>query len=195
MRLVRKVQSVQKFTTYLEEHRRNACCEILPQVVWGAIILARQVPFDSNSPYRNQAEQHPAMMTLAQWWNENAPNQKHRCAGHAKVWVRVEDNHEYWSSYRQEPERSIVQGIAKPEAVARWGDFLLVEFAKSRSTVYEDEGLICEDVFGDIFDIVAGGVSLEDYDPAWYGLVGLKQFPERFPIAWQNLCEAINTIP
>lgn len=190
MRLQRDLKPVQEFTTYLEEHRRNACCEIPPVIVRQAILNARQIPFDSETPYCNKAEEHPANLMLVQWWNANAPNQKNRCAGHAKVWVRVEDNHEYWSGWHEEPDRSVILGITNPEAVARCGNFLLLEFAKSRSTMYEDRNeIVCEDVSGEIFESVMG-IGLKDYDPAWYGLAGFYHFPHRFPVAWQSLCDA-----
>ena len=190
LRLLRDVKPVTNFTTFLSEHRSNACCEITAKVVHQAISLAREVPFRQGSHYFSNYEAHPAMICLSQWWNQNAPNESHRCAAHAKIWVRVEDNDEYWCGYHEEPNRPVSSGIASKDIVSRWGDFLLLEFAKSRDTIYQEDGYaVLPDVSGGCFEMT--GEEPEECHPAWYGLVALEQFPSRFPAAWKALCEAI----
>lgn len=190
MRLLRDIEQTATFTKYVEDHRRNACCEIPASVVHRAIALAREVPLRQGSLYFSNYEAHPAMICLSQWWNQNATVESYRCAAHAKLWVRVEDDDEYWCGYDEEPNRSVKQGVSNPQCVARWGNLLLFEFAKAHNQIYYDDGcLVCPSVDGDIFEMV-DGIDLEEYHPAWYGLVALQQFPERFPIAWEALCEA-----
>jgi len=163
------------------------------QVLQRAILLAEQIPFSEKGPYWNNFEIHPAMICLSQWWNQNAPVKSCRCAAHAKVWVRVEDNDDYWCSYYEELNRSVKQGVAPANCVARWDKFLLIEFAKGRDQMFvnEDGSLVCPSVEGDIFELVSC-ITREEYHPAWYGLVGLEQFSERFPAAWEALCKTVS---
>ncbi|NJK48058.1 hypothetical protein HC931_07640 [Candidatus Gracilibacteria bacterium] len=61
--------------------------------------------------------------------------------------------------------------------MARWGEFVLVEYGKPSNTIYlDDDGiLICENVAGDDFDANEGMLK-EEYDPAYNGLVRTARF-------------------
>jgi len=193
IKLLRDVKPATSFVNYVENHCRNACCEIPAQVIHQAILLGKQIPFNQKSPYWNNFERHPAMLCLSQWWNQNAPVESYRCAAHAKVWARVKDDDEYWPGYYEELNRSVEQGVAPADCVARWDNFLLIEFAKGHDQMFidENERLVCPSVAGDIFELIAG-ISLEKYHPAWYSLVALEQFSDQFPAAWEALCKAVS---
>jgi hypothetical protein len=172
-----------------------------------AVQLAREIAFGKGSEFAlgqgiGHCEKHPAITTLCDWWDTNAPVEVSRCSGFFMPWVRVQDDGRYWAGYSEIPETPIEAFARTPEAQARIGNLLMVQFFKgARHFTFDRSGANIPDVLGRFVN--SAGVDQKDiesgkFDEAWYTLEALAGFPSRFPEAWKELrrladIEAANT--
>jgi hypothetical protein len=184
--LLRDIEPAQAFTTHIEQHQKNACCEMPTDILLDACKKAKiwesSGAFDKTLSY----EYHPAIECLCDWWNRNTTS-PHKSAGSFYIWVRVEDDNEYWCAYHETPGRKIVSFDGGGLCNARIGDRILIEFLskKSEFTALGSNGVMVKTVDGsDYFDV---GCPLEESDEAWYSYQSLLDFPGLFPAAYAAL--------
>lgn len=196
MALERDVKPATEFTTYIEAHHNNACCEILAADLYNAIRLAREVIVPEEAIYFNDSEKHPAIKHICQWWNDLAPDPATWIAAQIQIDVRIADDNLYWSGMDEKPPWPIDgEWRAKSRnACARWDEYVLIEFAQSKTAnFYNDHSFQVFNVAGQ--DFWSGdGVPSEEaktWDFAKEGLEALRSFPERFPVAWEKLKAAL----
>ncbi len=131
-------------------------------------------------------EEHPAVKIICDWWRGHTPS-PHKEAGCFEVWVRVEDDEDYWNAWHETPGRTIASFDGNGFCNARIGDRILIEFLAKKSefdAIYENCTMVKFVDGADYFDV---GLSLEEISEAWYSYKLLLDFPESFPVAWDEL--------
>jgi hypothetical protein len=184
--LLRDREPAKTFNTFVEQHRKNACCEMPVEIFLDAWKQARIDEDNSLFDKSGNYEDHPAVKTICNWWREHTPS-PHKEAGCFEVWVRVEDDEDYWNAWHETPSRLIASFDGDELCNARIGDHILIEFLakKSEFAVISRNDTMVKTVDGaDYFDI---GLSLEETSEAWYSYKLLLDFPESFPVAWDEL--------
>jgi hypothetical protein len=184
--LLRDREPAKSFNTFVEQHRKNACFEMPVEIfldAWGqARIDEGNSLFDKSGNY----EDYPAVKTICNWWREHTPS-PHKEAGCFQVWVRVEDDEDYWNAWYETPGRQIASFDGDELCNARIGDRILITFLakKSEFAAIGKNGTMVKTVDGaDYFDV---GLSLEETSEAWYSYKLLLDFPKMFPVAWDEL--------
>jgi hypothetical protein len=163
MQLLRDQKQVLYFKNFVQEHRDNASCEMPASVLTEAIELATKHEFSigeepvSTGSYLS----HPALKLLSDWWNENTPVENSKNAIYCLLWIRVNDNEEYWSTDLEHPNVDIVD-LAGSNACARCGDLFIMPY---------------------VFSVKEMAFEWEDFAT----LEALRDFPANFPVAWRHL--------
>lgn len=157
---------------------------------------AESIPYGEGSAYHGfmaACETHPAMKTLTDWWNANAPDPQMRCAGYALTWVAT---YRGSTTYRL-PTNSMPDVTFADDTdyafAARVGNNVIIEFLRSQHALDPSEGEGTP-----IFRTVDGGyagdvcVSNEDiyngnWDEAWYSLDALAAFRRQCPGDWHDI--------
>ncbi|KAI9129459.1 hypothetical protein [Acaryochloris sp. CCMEE 5410] len=184
---LRDTEPVATFKTHLEEFASDACIEMPAHVLKEAISRAKTIA-DSQEEFwfgEKQYEHCPGLQHICQWWNNNAPNPEYRRAVNIYLWVRVEDDSEYWAGWYECPNIEI--GTLSPDRCAKVGQHIIVEFLQGHGsyTPIGRNGFMVWGVDGEPFWDV--GAPLDQADEAYYGHGMLKGFSERFPMAWEQL--------
>lgn len=178
---------VETFHTHLEEFASDACIEMPQDLLIQAIHDATGTTDNQESIWlkNNGYEQSPAVRRLCQWWNENAPNPEYRRAANIVLWVRVEDDGEYWAGWHECPNHTI--GTLTSQMSARVGQHVIVEFLQGRdaNTPIGNYGCMIWGVDG--CEYIDVGTTVDEVDEAFYGHHMLKDFPDRFPVTWKSL--------
>lgn len=184
---LRDMTPVTTFKTYLEEFASDACIEMPAPILKEAISRAKAIAESQEEFWfgEKQYEHCPGLQHICQWWNDNAPNPDYRRAVNVYLWVRVEDDSEYWAGWYECPNLEI--GVLNPDRCARVGQHVIIEFLQGHGayTPINNYGFMVWGVDGKPFWDVGGPI--EDADEAYYGHGMLKGFPERFPVAFQAL--------
>ena len=186
-------------------HQNAASIEIPTSVLVQAVLKARSIPFDEfdpHSPYFCDEENHPSVLLLSDWWNNNAPG--NRRAAFFEIYVRGEirpkkgeylnpnqsfdlDEFECWCAYHQSPNMSLYKFA--PASTARWRNSILIVFFQTRSAAKVQKQkypIIILSVDGTYYSDW-GASAFEEFYPARDSIVSLKDLPERFPGVWLAL--------
>lgn len=184
---LRDTEPVATFKTHLEEFASDACIEMPAHILKEAISQAQDIAEKEEEFWlgENQYEHCPGLQHICQWWNHNAPNPEYRRAVNIYLWVRVEDDSEYWAGWYE--CLNIEIGNLSHERCARVGQHIIVEFLQGHGayTPIGSNGFMVWGVDGEPFWDV--GAPLDQADEAYYGHGMLKDFSERFPMAFQAL--------
>lgn len=166
--LLRDQEHQSGFGTRRAEHEANAAVHAADySALVDAINLAREVPY-ARGPYADDPESHPAVRRLCEWWDgQAAPGRAG--AGTFWLWVRVNDDGEYWNAYRETPNEPIAE-FSDRESSARFGDAVLVVFCRGRAGCWADgeRWVNLPTVAGEVYERV--GMDMDEYHPAWYAL-------------------------
>jgi hypothetical protein len=184
--LLRDRKPAKTFATFTEHHHKNACCEMPVEVFLDAYEQARIDEDNSLCEKSGNYEDHPAVKTISNWWRENTPS-PHKEAGCFEVWIRVEDNEDYWNAWHETPCRKISSFDGDELCNTRIGDRVLIHFLAKEiefTSLYENVTIVKSVDGTDYFDV---GISLEECSEAWYSYKLLLDFPKRFPVAWDEL--------
>lgn len=183
---------------HAEQHKKNASVELPAQVFAEAIRLAETVDFSPGCQFLEGAtktlgvyEQHPALLLLSQWWERNRVDGRSMKCGYAMPWVRA-GNGRYQCGYHQTPNESMALFERWAPSIARVGNQVIVEFYATQTIDMFDEhdGLVIYHADGQAVGNV--GVSREAFesgghDEAWYSLLALAAFRQRFPSAYVGI--------
>ncbi|BDM83185.1 hypothetical protein [Acaryochloris marina] len=184
---LRDMTPVDTFHTHLEEFASDACIEMPPHILKQAIQDAIWTDDMQESIWNKSSgyEQSPALQRLCRWWNENAPNPEYRRAANIVLWVRVEDDSEYWAGWYECPNIDI--GVLTSEMSANVGQHVIVQFLQGRDAYTPIGGYGCMIWGVDGCEYIDVGATVDEVDEAYYGHHMLKDFPDRFPVAWKCL--------
>lgn len=180
---------------HAEQNRKNASVELPAQVFAEAIRLAETIDFAPGSRFQENAtrtlgsfERHPALLLLSQWWEQNRVDGRSMKCGYAMPWV-ASGNGRYRCGYHQVPNESMAIFERWASSIASVGDQVIVEFyaAQTIDAFNEREGLVIYHADGQV--VGHSGTCREalesgDHDEAWYSLLALAAFRERFPSAY-----------
>jgi hypothetical protein len=195
---IHEVRHAVRFDQHNVQHNANACVEMPASVFVSAVKAARRTTFGKDSAFakkgvgkRGHCETHETIELLCAWWNQQAPHPEFRCAGFFMPWVRVRDDGEYWAGYYETPNAPIDIFGGTCQAQARVANLVLIEFAKgSAHFTYDMHGIDIYSVTGARTNSVGVGreeVESSKFDEAWYTLEAMRDFPHRFPAAWNEL--------
>lgn len=188
--LLRDIEPAKSFQTHVPLHRENACIEVPADVLYQAICNTRvEVDFEIG-----EYDRSPGLQRLCHWWNENAPVLGTRRAAFITLWCRVEDDDWYWSGWDECPEWGMenIQKYGLRNRCARWGDFVILEFFQRQVSQQEvAQGVSTEIVGVDGKGYTDTGFAREDVDEAYHAHYSLRDFPKRFPFAWERLLSAL----
>jgi hypothetical protein len=111
------------------------------------------------------------------------------------LWVRVRDDGQYWAGHDETPSVPMEMLSDGIDAHARVGGLVLIEFTKgSKDFTFDASGFEVQDVTGRV--VGGAGVGRDEiqsgsFDEAWYCITALRNFPERFPQAWDEVLSAV----
>lgn len=199
-----ELEQTSTFSRFQDEHKANGSTELPAATFLKAVSLARAIPYksrprlvvtgDGAEDHTGRLEQHPALVLLSQWWEENRPDKGSSFrAGMAMPYFRALDDGDYQCGYMEFPSLPIGTMFSVSTSCATCGDALLIHFLASvKHSHFEENYLDVRSADGEVWQEV--GVTRDDvkkglYDEAWNCLDALAGFPTHFPVAYLALKE------
>jgi hypothetical protein len=172
-------QQLVGLTTLNDKHFDNAIVEMPYFILRDAIHTA---PKNSKTQTDALPENHPALMLLCTWWNENdSVPAELKNAKTCQIFVRMNEDDSYQDIDLQVPAIPITSFPDEfKQCSARVGDHFIIVFLKGRADLVEQEHYT-EHFLVNGIEYENCGLSAEEYLPGWFTLMGLAKMPAMFP--------------